>query len=422
MIENDVCVDGVTSIDTMTWKPVPKFPNLYASASGKIAIMGRDGHLTHVSEFESATSQGTYKVVAATGDQGVKKIMGVHFLVCSTYHGERSEVEGIQYDVNHDDGDKHNNSPGNLSWVTHSDNCIHAVENDLRKDNIFVEVKDVVTGSVEVFRSINHLSEKLNIPRYHLYSLIGRHRDAPYLERWVFNFDPARLGLVDRKQAVDVMAYDHVDCVWIVANSLNSLALLTGVEVAFIKESITKRKRVAGFTFRYYLDDVEVLPVDQETARIERDAVFSREIVRRNNPIIIKDYRTGNEIEVVGVREAMATTGLSRSTVVEQCCGIRKSLAGGYFCQYAKEDIKFPEVSQEDIAKSLVGVRSNTKVFEIADLSGNVTKKVYGLRSLVSELGLEESVASYSRLSLERVNDLLKGRGLTSKFSISVIE
>ena len=49
-----------------------------------------------------------------------------HRLVASVFVGAAPTP---QHEVNHKDGNKRNNSPENLEWVTHKQNLRHAVEN-----------------------------------------------------------------------------------------------------------------------------------------------------------------------------------------------------------------------------------------------------------------------------------------------------
>ena len=57
-------------------------------------------------------------------------------------------------DVNHIDGNKHNNHYTNLEWVTRLENNLHAVKIGLRNDNKVVLVRDVRTDNVTEYFSL----------------------------------------------------------------------------------------------------------------------------------------------------------------------------------------------------------------------------------------------------------------------------
>lgn len=61
-------------------------------------------------------SQGYQKVMICH----TRKIVSVHDLVCTAFHGDRPSKS---HQVRHLDGNKANNSKGNLSWGTAKDNC-----------------------------------------------------------------------------------------------------------------------------------------------------------------------------------------------------------------------------------------------------------------------------------------------------------
>jgi hypothetical protein len=60
----------------------------------------------------------------------------LHRLICMVFHpieGKNSMEDYQGLEVNHKDGDNHNNSADNLEWCTHSENMIHAYSTGLNK-------------------------------------------------------------------------------------------------------------------------------------------------------------------------------------------------------------------------------------------------------------------------------------------------
>lgn len=56
--------------------------------------------------------------------------------------------------INHIDGDKRNNKPANLEWVSYAENSKHAFKHGLRKDNNFVVLTCMKTG-----KKFSHVSQ-----------------------------------------------------------------------------------------------------------------------------------------------------------------------------------------------------------------------------------------------------------------------
>jgi len=63
-----------------------------------------------------------YNYTGGYGRVTIGKSMAVHKIVALTFNGDRPEG----YDINHIDGDKKNNSASNLEYVTTSENCRQA--------------------------------------------------------------------------------------------------------------------------------------------------------------------------------------------------------------------------------------------------------------------------------------------------------
>ena len=67
-------------------------------------------------------------LIARLRCNGIEKNELVHRLVAAAFIGIPEEGQ----EINHLDGDKANNVPGNLEWCTRSENLVHAYESGLR--------------------------------------------------------------------------------------------------------------------------------------------------------------------------------------------------------------------------------------------------------------------------------------------------
>jgi len=68
-----------------------------------------------------------YRKVTIANNDGITKRVPVHLLIAQTFNGERP----VGLTVNHKDGDKSNNRPENLEYLTAVENTKHAHRNGL---------------------------------------------------------------------------------------------------------------------------------------------------------------------------------------------------------------------------------------------------------------------------------------------------
>ncbi|RKY54725.1 MAG: hypothetical protein DRP93_04820 [Candidatus Neomarinimicrobiota bacterium] len=266
----------------MRYKTIPGYGIYRISEYGTLECYLNNKHQFDVEQLESKTSKGSYKVVNILNDSLLKKWRGVHQLVCLTFNGPPPD-DGLIYDVNHIDGNKHNNHYLNVEWLTHSNNTLHAIKEGLRYDNIPVLMKDIVDNKSTTYYSIIELGRTLNIPRKSIYALIGRYKVLPFKERFIFEIDFRNFGTVKRTHSIPIKIYDYVDKKWLIAKSISMASGLTGIKPDVITYSVKKNSglRIAGFQMG--MSGIQVL-IDETYGQIE--AVADRTTYYLDNPLM----------------------------------------------------------------------------------------------------------------------------------------
>lgn len=106
------------------WKDFPGYEDKY-----KISNLGRVLNITN-NKIRKGSIDGRGYPFVIFMKNGKRKVMRIHRKEMEAFFG-KSELE-----VNHKDGNKHNNNLDNLEYVTRSQNCIHSYLNGFSKGNI----------------------------------------------------------------------------------------------------------------------------------------------------------------------------------------------------------------------------------------------------------------------------------------------
>lgn len=100
------------------WKDIKGYENYQVSNLGRVYSRYKDRVIS------SYTTKDGYKRIGLTRDGQQSKFL-VHVLVAEAF----LEKPGKEYQVNHKDLNKSNNSVDNLEWVTCKENANHAIKN-----------------------------------------------------------------------------------------------------------------------------------------------------------------------------------------------------------------------------------------------------------------------------------------------------
>jgi len=109
------------------WRPVVGYEGWYEVSSQGRVRRAAPGKGTHIGYVLKPRMGWHYFTVGLRRLGYPQRMVFIHRLVAEAFLG--GPPPG--FEANHKDGDKLNNRPGNLEWVTPSQNCRHALANGL---------------------------------------------------------------------------------------------------------------------------------------------------------------------------------------------------------------------------------------------------------------------------------------------------
>ena len=120
------------------WKDIPNYEGLYqASNLGRIRNARTNLIRKNVKSF------GLYYTIILNVN-GKQHLHLVHRLIAQTFIPNPDNKK----EINHIDGNKHNNKIDNLEWVTRKENAIHSIKNGLQtKEQLAKAVKSMIRST-----------------------------------------------------------------------------------------------------------------------------------------------------------------------------------------------------------------------------------------------------------------------------------
>lgn len=390
--------------EEMKLKPITGYSQYFATCDGEIYSYARSDTPRYLTPHKKKTSVGTYLNVFVTPDIGPRVQLGVHQLVCLAFKGPPPN-DGKKYEVNHIDGNKHNNAATNLEWTTRSENTLHALRLGLRKDNIPVTITDVLTNEVVTHYSIVEASRQMGIPRNDVKRLMKRHSKEPYQGRWLFEFDTSRLGIISRKHHKPIKAYDYVDGREIHANNATDISYLTGVHATTIlvclkggfKTHPDGNKLISGYVFREASDERPYPIFTCDEAQESRKNYLNRPVQLGKRPVVMKDYVTGEITRHASIADAIRFTVRPVAEFQSRVTRGDLSITRGYAIKCANDPREFLEFSSDYITASINSSRSDLLIAKITDRRTNTTNLHTGVSEIAFVLGIDSRLVNTLR-------------------------
>lgn len=141
------------------WEKIDGYNYHSVSDNGEV----RNDKTNNILKQWSATGNYMYVALCEDGDRKTKR---VHRLVAETFVPNPNGKS----QVNHIDGNKHNNCANNLEWVTPSENMNHAYRTGLQRKVCKGKVKSVVClNDGKHFNTISEASEHYGVSREQIY-------------------------------------------------------------------------------------------------------------------------------------------------------------------------------------------------------------------------------------------------------------
>lgn len=250
---------------------IPEYTSYAINNNGQIYNIRRDSLYTPLKiDLDTKMRNST----SITSDTKRNNHPGIYRLLAMTFIDHDSNYENM--DVNHINGDKHDDRVENLEWITHQENMIHAVENGLRSDNKPIEVKSYLTGNVQKFRSIAICCNHFGIGKIYLKKSIsaGIMKLSNDLKDWYYikfiNDDTININSVavkdveerKNKEPIKIKALNIINNQILEFNSVSDAARSLSVERKSISLYINSDSTlpVKGYVFRY-LEDNRDFPI-----------------------------------------------------------------------------------------------------------------------------------------------------------------
>jgi hypothetical protein len=370
------------------WIDIPLYGKYQVTINGQVR---RKSDLKVLRQFENKTSKGTYLTVAVKPDGSKRKTEGVHRLVCLAFHGVHSSYPKI--DVNHKDGDKHNNHKDNLEWMTRSENVKHSFTTGMRNDSRSCVMTDHQTGETTPFVSMAEVAAYFGLKHKKGFHLAAKHQHTPYQGRYTFEFSQDYTP-ASRKNTRAVYCVDYPNHRLIRCENLGELELMTGLPRMSIQDHLRLRpgKLVNGCLIWRVDDSSGMLAHSQVTqamvdASVEQYALIkARGRKEQTKGYRVKNYLTGEELTLRTLSQVAPLLKVSVAILRSEYKTMEGKLYNGHAVQRlecTEPFIAYPEIHIELSLR----YRLKGKVVKVTDTILNTTEYWPSLSVFAKSIG-----------------------------------
>lgn len=296
------------SSEVEVFRKIPGFQNLKCSSDGRIFVESTGEEVEQVYSEHFG-----YFTITWNGCPYF-----VHRLIAMAWLGVSIELfEKLQ--VNHIDGNKLNNDKSNLEVVTASQNRIHAIEMGLAPA-VRILRKDLRTGDVERYLSINECSRKVGISPATVLKFIN---NPNYVRKlfYVFiregsewpNLTKDDIGKDRRGMPVVVSMRNLTTNTHFIGKTISSAADLIGVRpdtlYAWMRNNKDNGKTYRGWEVSFVTDPVAIARVYASIPK----KVPPPEARRKQFGYVVSNKKTGEQTEYESADAVSLKLGISRN-------------------------------------------------------------------------------------------------------------
>lgn len=274
--------------------------------------------------FLEQTNNGGYKSISKL--RGIK----VHNLVCQTFLLKPPELASLRLIPNHKNGIKTDNRVENLEWVTFSGNAKHAYETGLRKDNTPILIKDLRTGEIVRYYSLQEAARSHQVNGANIFWYLKPGKIGNVFKKYFIiiregmswpdkdhrHIDPKGTGIPR-----DILVYEKkINTFFLFSNELDARNH-TGFKRGYLSEKLRKEisKGLNSLETEnyciWYLDMYpKELPLETINCKTFRRSIYRKRPPRKPIPISVLDTETGKEETHLSSEIFARSIGVSKNT------------------------------------------------------------------------------------------------------------